>query len=100
MKVNGMVRIMRNKDATYQVTYAPVGVPLDACPSRSFHDENDLARFLVGPLKIHPREITAALNGLARNGTYSIYEVWLSEGDIQKHGLGSAWPLWCSGGRP
>lgn len=56
------------------------------------HD-NELETFLAGALRIEPREIAIALSALARNGSYSVYEVRLSEAQIQEHGLGTAWSL-------
>ena len=96
MRVNGLVHLIRKKDATYWVTYTPLGVPPTSCSSRSFPNEKELERFLAGPLKINWGEIVAALNALSRNGSYCIYDVGLSEAEIQEHGLATAWSLSCS----
>ena len=53
----------------------------------------ELEAFLAGVLRIEPWEIATALSALARNGSYSVYEVRLSEAQIQEHGLGTAWSL-------
>ncbi len=96
MRVNGMVHLARTKDATYRLAYAPLGAPPDAGPIRSFGDAKELAAFLAGALGIEGREIASALDALARNGSYCVYEVRLSEAEIQEHGLGTAWSLSCS----
>ncbi len=93
MRLNGMVHMTRNKDATYRVTYTPLGVPPTSCPSRIFPGWAELERFLAGPLRVEGREILAALEALSRNGNYCIYEVRLSEAEIREHGFGSAWTL-------
>lgn len=96
MKVNGLVHLTRKKDATYELAYAPLGAPVGSSPRRSFGDENELGAFLAGALKIEGREIATALSALSRNGSYSVYEVRLSEAQIQEHGLGTAWSLACT----
>ena len=96
MRVNGLVHLTQRKDATYQLAYAPLGASVASCPSRSFDDANHLAAFLAGALKIEGREITTALGALSRNGSYCVYEVRLSEVEIQENGLGTAWSLSCS----
>lgn len=96
MRVNGLVHLTRKKNATYQLAYTPLGAPLSACRSRGFGDEKDLRAFLAGALKIEGREIASALGALSRNGSYCVYEVRLSEAEIQEHGLGTAWSLSCS----
>ncbi len=93
MRLNGMVHMIRHKDATYRVTYTPVGVPPASCPSRIFPDWAELERFLAGPLRVEWREILTALEALCRNGNYCIYEVRLSEAEIQEHGFGSSGTL-------
>ena len=93
MRLNGMIHMTRNKDATYRVTYAPLGVPPTSCPSRTFRGWPELERFLAGPLRVEWREVLAALEALSRNGNYCIYEVRLSEEEIREHGFGSAWSL-------
>ena len=72
------------------MTYAPLGAPLTSRPSRSFPEPKDLERFLAGSLKIDGREMTTALEAVSRNGSYCIYEVWLSEEEIQENGLDPA----------
>jgi hypothetical protein len=96
MKLNGVVQITRARVRSYRATFAPLGVPLSSCATPSFSDEKELRTFLAGPLKIDPREIQSAFNALVRNGSYCIYEVWLSEAEIQEHGLGAVWALSCS----
>ena len=93
MRLNGMVHMTRNKDATYRVTYAPLGVPPTSCPNRIFQSGAELERFLAGPLRVEWQEILAALEALSRNGNYCIYEVGLSAAEIRAHGFGSAWTL-------
>ncbi len=88
MRLNGEVHLTRNKDATYTVIYAPLGVPLSSCRSLSFRDWTDLERFLAGLLTVDTREITAALTALSRHGRYCVSAVWLSDEVIQEHGLG------------
>ena len=93
MRVNGLVQLLRRKDGTYELTYAPLGALVGCCPTRSFNDEEELEAFLAGALRIDPREIATALGALDRNGSYCVYEVRLSEAQIQEHGLGTAWSL-------
>ena len=45
---------------------------------------------------MEPLEIATRLSALARNGSYCVYEVRLSETQIQEHSLGTAWSLSCS----
>ncbi len=90
MRLNGMLHMIRHKDATYRVTYTPVGVPSTSCPSRIFPSWIELERFLAGPLRVEWREILTALDALSRHGNYCLYEVRLSEAEIREHGLGSA----------
>ncbi len=96
MRVNGLVHLTLKKDATYQLAYAPLGTSPSSCPSRSFRDEKDLQAFLAGALGIEGLEIATALSALSRNGSYCVYEVRLSDAEIQEHGLGTAWSLSCS----
>ena len=96
MSVNGLVHLLRRKNVTYELTYAPLGALVGSCPRRIFNDDKELETFLAGALRIEPREIATALSALARNGSYSVYEVRLSETQIREHGLGTAWSLSCS----
>ncbi len=93
MTLNGMVHVRRNKDATYTLTYSPLGISPSGCLSRSFRERRELEEFLAGPLKIPAREITAALNALFRHGRYCVYEVGVSEEVMREHGLGPISPL-------
>ena len=93
MKVNGLVHLLRRKDRTFGLTYAPLGALVGCCPTRSFNDERELETFLTGALRIEPLEIATALSALARNRSYCVYEVRLSETQIQEHSLGTAWSL-------
>lgn len=93
MRVNGLVHLLRTKDRTFELAYAPLGAPAGSCPRRRFSDEKELEAFLAGALRIEPREIATALGAMARNGSYCVYEVRLSEAEIQEHGLGTAWSL-------
>ena len=93
MRMNGLVHLLRRKDRTYELTYAPLGALVGCCPTRSFNDEKELETFLAGALRIEPGEIATALSALARNGSYCVYEVRLSEAQIHEHGLGTAWSL-------
>ncbi len=78
MKLNGSVRITRSPDRTYSLAYAPIGADRGGRPARRFDDSRELERFLAGPLRVARREILAALTALDRNGSYVIWEIWLS----------------------
>jgi hypothetical protein len=78
MKLNGSVHIMRGPDRSYSLAYAPIGAHRDGRPARCFDDSRELERFLAGPLRVARREVLAALTALDRNGSYVIWEVWLS----------------------
>lgn len=86
MRINGVVQIMRKKDATYEAIYAPLGAPLSSIPPRSFPDEQGLERFLSSALKINRREILTALYAVSRNGLYRFHDIWLSEAELEEAG--------------
>ncbi len=93
MRLNGSVHIALNKDQGYSLIYAPLGVASHTRPARLFADWRALGGFLAGQLKIGSREINTALGALFRNGSYSIWDVWLSEEEIALYGLGPVWSV-------
>jgi AAA+ ATPase superfamily predicted ATPase len=93
MRLNGSVHISRNKDLSYALAYAPLGVSSHSRPGRVFADRKALADFLARELKIDTREINVALGALFRNGSYAIWEVWLTEQEIMNLGLGPVWSI-------
>ncbi len=78
MKLNGSVHITRGPDRSYALAYAPIGANRDGRPARRFDDSRELERFLTGPLRVARREVLSALTALDRNGSYVIWEIWLS----------------------
>jgi hypothetical protein len=78
MRLNGSVHITRSPDRGYSLAYAPFGADRAGRPARRFDDSRDLERFLAGPLGLARREVLAALAALDRNGSYVIWEIWLS----------------------
>ena len=42
MRVNGLVHLLRRKNVTYELTYAPLGALVGSCPPRIFNDEKEL----------------------------------------------------------
>jgi hypothetical protein len=93
MRLNGSVHIGRNKDLTYSLSYAPLGVASHTRPVRVLGDRRELGSFLADQLKVDNREINTALGALVRNGSYSIWDVWLSEEEIAQYGLGPVWSI-------
>ena len=93
MRLNGSVHIARNKDRGYSLSYAPLGVASHTRPVRLFSDRRELCGFLADQLKVGNQQINTALGALFRNGSYSIWDVWLSEEEIAKHGLGPVWSI-------
>ena len=93
MRLNGSVHIARTKDLSYVLAYAPLGVSSHSRPARVFTDRKALADFLAGELKIDTREINVALGALFRNGSYAIWDVWLTEQEITSLGLGPVWSI-------
>jgi hypothetical protein len=82
MKLNGSVQITRTPDRAYSLAYAPFGANRSARPARRFDDSWELERFLAGPLRLARREVLAALTALDRNGSYVIWEIWLSADEV------------------
>jgi hypothetical protein len=93
MRLNGSVHIARNKDLTYSLSYAPLGVASHTRPARVFADRRELGRFLADQIKVDNQEISLALGALFRNGGYSFWDVWLSEEEIAQYGLGPVWSV-------
>jgi hypothetical protein len=98
MRLNGTVNIERDDNAIYVLSYAPLGVDHFGRPQRRFKGWQPMVAFLHGPLHVGAQEVRAALNALLRNGTYCLDGVWLSEAEIQEHGLGPARCLETPGG--
>jgi len=98
MKLNGTVNIERDDNANYVLSYAPLGVNHFGRPQRRFKGWQQMVSFLQGPLHVTPQEVRAALNALLRNGAYCLDGVWLSEAEIQDHGLGRVLCLEAPGG--
>ena len=98
MKLNGTVNIERDDNANYVLSYAPLGVDHFGRPRRRFKGWQQMVAFLQGPLHMAPQEVRAALNALLRNGAYCLDGVWLSEAEMQDHGLGRALCLETPGG--
>lgn len=91
MRLNGALHLARGKDGSYAVTYTPLGHQRAARPSRVFGDRRALEQFLAGPLRIDARELNQAMHALFRNGSYCLYEVWVSEDQMEECGLGPVW---------
>jgi hypothetical protein len=98
MKLNGTVNIERDDNANYVLSYAPLGVDHFGRPQRRFKGWQQMVAFLQGPLHVTPQEVRATLNALLRNGAYCLDGVWLSEAEMQDHGLGRALCLEAPGG--
>lgn len=93
MKLNGSVHIARNRDSSFSLAYAPLGVSSRTRPVRVFAHRKELGDFLASELKIGNREINVALGALLRNGSYAIWDVWLTEEEIARLGLGPVWSI-------
>jgi hypothetical protein len=93
MRLNGSVHITHNGDMSYSLAYAPLGVSSRTRPVRLFAHRKELGDFLASELKIGNREINAALGALFRNGGYAIWDVWLTEDEIVRLGLGPVWSI-------
>lgn len=93
MRLNGSVHIARNRDLSYSLAYAPLGVSSHSRPTRVLADRKALADFLAEELKVDTREINVALAALFRNGGYAIWDVWLTEEKISSLGLGPVWSI-------
>src|SRR6266540_1893902 len=93
MRLNGSVHIARNRDMSYSLAYAPLGVSSRSRPVRPFAHRKELDDFLASELKIGNREINMALSALFRNGSYAIWEVWLTEEEIARPGSGPSGPF-------
>ena len=98
MRLNGTVHIERDENANYVLSYAPLGVDHFGRPQRRFKGWQPMVGFLHGPLHVGPQEVRAALNALMRNGVYCLDGVWLSQAEMQEHGLGHALCLEAPGG--
>jgi hypothetical protein len=98
MRLNGTVNIERDDNANYVLSYAPLGVDHFGRPRRRFKGWQQMVAFLQGPLHVGAQDGRAALNALLRNGAYCLDGVWLSEAEIQEHGLGRALCLEAPGG--
>ncbi len=98
MRLNGTVNIERDDNANYVLSYAPLGVDHFGRPQRRFKGWQQVIGFLQGPLHMGTQEVRAALNALLRNGAYCLDGVWLSEAEMQEHGLGHALRLEAPGG--
>jgi hypothetical protein len=90
MRLNGTVNIERDDNANYVLSYAPLGVGHFGRPQRRFKGWQQMVSFLQGPLHVGSQEVRAALNALLRNGAYCLDGVWLSDAEMQAHGLGHA----------
>ena len=88
MRLNGTVNIERDDNANYMLSYAPLGVEHVGRPQRRFKGWQQLVAFLQGPLHVGTQDVRGALNALLRNGVYCLDGVWLSEVEMQEHGLG------------
>jgi hypothetical protein len=98
MRLNGTVNIERDDNANYVLSYAPLGVDHFDRPRRRFKGWQQMVSFLQGTLHVGAQDVRAALNALLRNGTYCLDGVWLSEAEMQAHGLGRALCLEAPGG--
>jgi len=98
MRLNGTVNIERDNNASYVVTYAPIGVDHFGRPPRRFKGWQHLVAFLQGPLHVGAPEVRSALNALFRNGAFCLDEVWLTEAEIVVQGLGPVFCLEAPGG--
>ena len=78
MRLNGSVHLTKSHDRSYSLAYAPLGVDLRQRGARRFDDSRELERFLAGPLRVARREVLEAMTALDRNGSYVIWEIWLS----------------------
>jgi hypothetical protein len=90
MRLNGTVNIERDDNANYVLSYAPLGVDHFGRPQRRFKGWQQMIGFLQGPLHVGTQDVRAALNALLRNGAYCLDGAWLSEAEMQEHGLGHA----------
>ena len=90
MRLNGTVNLERDDNANYTLSYAPLGVDHFGRSRLRFKGWQHLVAFLQGPLHASPQEARSALNALLRNGAYCLDGVWLSEAEIEEHGLGRA----------
>ncbi len=98
MRLNGTVNIQRDDNANYVLSYAPLGVDHFGRPQRRFKGWQQMVGFLQGPLHMRSPDVRGLLNALLRNGAYCLDGVWLSEAEMQEHGLGHALCLEAPGG--
>ncbi len=98
MRLNGTVNIQRDDNANYVLSYAPLGVDHFGRPQRRFKGWQQMVGFLQGPLHMRSPDVRGLLNALLRNSAYCLEGVWLSEAEMQEHGLGHALCLEAPGG--
>jgi len=98
MRLNGTVNIQRDDNANYVLSYAPLGVDHFGRPQRRFKGWQQMVGFLQGPLHMRSPDVRGLLNALLRNSAYCLDGVWLSEAEMQEHGLGHALCLEAPGG--
>lgn len=88
MTRNVTIHVTRNNDGSYLVTGSVVGKGGGTLHARNFENEDALRNFLAGDARIDAEEIKKAIQGCSRVRSYSIRDVWLTDEEIEKYGLG------------
>jgi hypothetical protein len=82
----GFLHVLRHKDGSYWVVFAPLSGPGGPVPARNFPSEDETTEFLLGELHFSQYAVQEVLSHVAQNGDGAMV-AQLTASQLQRSGL-------------